>query len=128
MERNREIARNCRKRQREKMAQMEEEVKRLREEHEELIFLLRKGVDSENRENERRRQLRKMREMKDTASEEEVGVTWLIDVQLKAMMEQYIVSWQDYGEERRRTVKYHLDRLKTLLLPTNVIPHSRDYQ
>ena len=72
LERNREIARNCRKRQREKMVQMEEEVKRLREEHEELIFLLRKGVDSENRENERRRQLKKMREMKDTASEEEV--------------------------------------------------------
>ena len=47
-------------------------MKRLREEHDELIFLLRKGVDSENRENERRRQLRKMREMKDTASEEEV--------------------------------------------------------
>lgn len=36
------------------------------------------------------------------------------------MMDQYIISWQDYGEERRRTVKYHLDRLKTLLLPTNV--------
>ena len=35
-------------------------------------------------------------------------------------MEQYIISLQDYGEERRRTVKYHLDRLKTLLLPTNV--------
>ena len=40
------------------------------------------------------------------------------------MMEQYIISWQDYGEERRRTVKYHLDRLKTLLLPTNVIDIS----
>ena len=48
------------------MEQMEEEVKRLREEHEELVFLLRKGVDGENRENERRRQLKKMREMKDT--------------------------------------------------------------
>lgn len=125
LERNREIARNCRKRQREKMAQMEEEVKRLREEHEELIFLLRKGVDSENRENERRRQLKKMREMKDTASEEEVPFDCDSDVQLKAMMEQYIVSWQDYGEERRRTVKYHLDRLKTLLLPTNVTSPSR---
>lgn len=79
LERNREIARNCRKRQREKMAQMEEEVKRLREEHEELIFLLRKGVDSENRENERRRQLKKMREMKDTASEEEVKVIFCFD-------------------------------------------------
>ena len=32
LERNREIARNCRKRQREKMVQMEEEVKRLKEE------------------------------------------------------------------------------------------------
>lgn len=80
LERNREIARNCRKRQREKMAQMEEEVKRLREEHEELIFLLRKGVDSENRENERRRQLKKMREMKDTASEEEVPFDCDFDV------------------------------------------------
>ena len=36
-------------------------------------------------------------------------------------MEQYIVSWQDYGQERRRTVKYHLDRLKSLLLPTNAM-------
>ena len=36
------------------------------------------------------------------------------------MMENYILSWQDYGQERRRTVKYHLDRLKSLLLPTNV--------
>lgn len=89
---------------------MEEEVKRLREEHDELVFLLRKGVDGENRENERRRQLKRMREMKDTASESE----------LKQMMEEYIISWQDYGQERRRTVKYHLDRLKTLLLPTNV--------
>ena len=35
-------------------------------------------------------------------------------------MENYILSWQDYGQERRRTVKYHLDRLKSLLLPTNV--------
>ena len=52
------------------MEQMEEEVKRLREEHEELVFLLRKGVDSENRENERRHQLK----MKDTASEDEVSV------------------------------------------------------
>ena len=73
LERNREIARNCRKRQREKMAQMEDEVKRLREEHEELIFLLRKGVDSEYRENERLRQLKKMCEMKCTASEEELS-------------------------------------------------------
>ena len=88
------------------MEQMEEEVKRLREEHEELVFLLRKGVDGDNRENERRRQL-----MKDTASEAE----------LKQMMEEYIVSWQDYGQERHRTVKYHLDRLKALLLPTNVV-------
>lgn len=56
------------------MEQMEEEVKRLREEHEELVLLLRKGVDSENRENERRHQLKMMREMKDTASEDEVSV------------------------------------------------------
>ena len=93
------------------MEQMEEEVKRLREEHEELVFLLRKGVDGDNRENERRRQLKRMREMKDTASEAE----------LKQMMEEYIVSWQDYGQERHRTVKYHLDRLKALLLPTHVV-------
>lgn len=72
LQRNREIARNCRKRQREKMEQMEQEVKRLREENDELIFLLRKGVDSKNREKERCRQLKKLREMKDTASEEEV--------------------------------------------------------
>ncbi|CBK22341.2 uncharacterized protein [Blastocystis hominis] len=93
------------------MEQMEQEVKRLREENDELIFLLRKGVDSKNREKERCRQLKKLREMKDTASEEE----------LKSLMEQYIVSWQDYGQERRRTVKYHLDRLKSLLLPTNAM-------
>lgn len=72
LQRNREIARNCRKRQREKMEQMEQEVKRLREENDELVFLLRKGVDSKNREKERCRQLKKLREMKDTASEEEV--------------------------------------------------------
>ena len=58
LQRNREIARNCRKRQREKMEQMEQEVKRLREENDELVFLLRKGVDSKNREKERCRQLR----------------------------------------------------------------------
>lgn len=73
LQRNREIARNCRKRQREKMEQMEQEVKRLREENDELVFLLRKGVDSKNREKERCRQLKKLREMKDTASEEEVS-------------------------------------------------------
>ena len=58
---------------------MEQEVKRLREEHHQLVFLLRKGVDSENRENERRRQLKKLREMKDTASEEEVELVCIVD-------------------------------------------------
>lgn len=58
---------------------MEQEVKRLREEHDQLVFLLRKGVDSENRENERRRQLKKLREMKDTASEEEVELVCIVD-------------------------------------------------
>lgn len=61
------------------MEQMEQEVKRLREEHDQLVFLLRKGVDSENRENERRRQLKKLREMKDTASEEEVELMCIVD-------------------------------------------------
>lgn len=61
------------------MEQMEQEVKRLREEHDQLVFLLRKGVDSENRENERRRQLKKLREMKDTASEEEVELVCIVD-------------------------------------------------
>lgn len=54
-------------------------MKRLREEHDQLVFLLRKGVDSENRENERRRQLKKLREMKDTASEEEVELVYIVD-------------------------------------------------
>lgn len=58
---------------------MEQEVKRLREEHDQLVFLLRKGVDSENRENERRRQLKKLREMKDTASEEEVELVCIVE-------------------------------------------------
>lgn len=61
------------------MEQMEQEVKRLREEHDQLVFLLRKGVDSENRENERRRQLKKLREMKDTASEEEVELVCIVE-------------------------------------------------
>lgn len=99
---------------------MEEEVKHLREEHDELVFLLRKGVDNENREKERRRQLKMMREMKDTASEDEVIVYVTFNEQLRRMIESYILCWQDYGQERRRTVKYHLDRLKTLLLPSNV--------
>ena len=94
LEKNREIARNCRKRKREKFEMMEEELTRLRAENEELRRKLDIGShNSDRRELVRRAkmmELERMLEKGSGATEEKIG----------ASLKDYKECFADNGRER----------------------------
>lgn len=111
LEKNREIARNCRKRKRQRMEQLEETVKELTEAKRKLELRLKIGYDVEKREDVRRASLREIEKMsRDGRPAEEI----------EAAILRYKDVFADYGEERRTAIMYHLGQLRKLLLPTQV--------
>jgi hypothetical protein len=108
LEKNREIARNCRKRKRQRMEELEEEVKRLQASNEEMYLQLNRGK-CENKENTKSKILEKIKSLVDgKKSEKEINVA----------LSEYHTLFSDCGKERKTLVKYHLDQLKKLVLPT----------
>lgn len=123
LERNREIARNCRKRKRERTSALMEEVTRLREINAELELKLKvalnklgkatSGRGNRGKDEEKRRleELNRMGEMlKQRCSDDEV----------KARMKVYTQKYSDFGEERKNVVRVHLEQLEQLFLPTQI--------
>ena len=121
---NREIAKNCRKRKKEKKAAILEEVvlsrfsdrqiQRLQEENEQLRQRL-EDFSNESIENEHRNRVRceflqKMKRMME--SKDETAITKEI--------EEYYSRWSEFGAERLSAAQIHLEQLKMLLLPTQV--------
>ena len=101
LEKNREIARNCRKRKREKLVMMEEELTRLRAENEELRRKLDIGShNSDRRELVRRAkmmELERMLQQGSGASEEKIG----------AALKDYKECFADNGRERELGLRSH---------------------
>lgn len=115
---NREIARSCRKRKKEKLADMEEEVKRLKQENQMLTLDLQGQLyNVPEKEDKRLEQLNMIRElMENNGSEQE----------LKIIMDQYAEEWSDYGNDRRGKIQFHIEKLKQLLLPLRVFHFKLD--
>lgn len=114
LKKNREIARSCRKRKKERMADMEEEVKRLRQENQLLTLDLQGQLyNAPEKEDKRIEHLNRIREMMNNkeTTEEEIG----------KVMNEYIEEWSDYGNDRRNQIQFHIEKLKQLLLPLRVI-------
>jgi hypothetical protein len=97
------------------MSVLEDEVKRLQQENEELNLQLRKGLHNEQKEDKRKKHLGLIKGMIETKKEDEV---------LGRTIDQYIEMFSDFGKERKAQVKFHLDQLKMLLLPTQVTKMS----
>ncbi len=123
LERNREIARNCRKRKRERIELLMEEVAALRENNRVLELKLKmaqnklgeatsgRGNRGKEEESRRLKEVRAMNKMLDQKYAEDDVVK-----RLRAYSETYA----DFGEERIKLVKVHTAQLEQLLLPTQV--------
>ena len=111
---NREIAKNCRKRKKEKKAAILEEIQRLQEENEQLRQRL-EDFSNESIENEHRNRVRcefikKMKILMESKDEETITKE----------IEEYYSRWSEFGAERLSAAQIHLEQLKMLLLPTQM--------
>ena len=113
LEKNREIARNCRKRKREKMEALEEEVQKLQEWNRQLEAKLKQMPESDTKEEVRKRELQDIAALvaNDSSSSES-------DIRKK--LHQYKEVYSDFGRDRKQAITFHLEQLKTLLLPNQV--------
>lgn len=111
LEKNREIAKNCRKRKREKIGALEEELTRLREWNRQLEKKLNQTDDGVDREDIR------LKEMNEITHMVQNKVT---EAEIRRKLEVYKEVYSDFGKERRVAISYHLEQLKALLLPNQV--------
>lgn len=113
LEKNREIARNCRKRKREKMESLEEEVQKLRDWNRQLELKLKQIPENGAKEEVRKREVAEIASListESTSTEDEV----------RKKLHQYKEVYSDFGRDRKQAINFHLEQLKTLLLPNQV--------
>jgi hypothetical protein len=112
LEKNRQSARDCRKRKKQRVQELEERVQRLERNNQELRVQLKIGRDSaEADEAEKWRitdLIRSMVEQKES------------DTALAETIDMFKERYADYGQERRSSIRYHIDQLEGLLQPTTV--------
>ena len=122
LEKNRQIAKNCRKRKKEKREALEEEVgsrpffcylqiSRLREENERMRIQLQDGTDESMRKQQKEKSLDRLRTCLEKHDMEG----------LQTEMREFVHDWMDYGQKRLTMAEFHLEQLKMLVLPTQVI-------
>jgi hypothetical protein len=112
LEKNRQSARDCRRRKKERVKELEERVKRLERQNRELRVQLRIGRESaEADEAEKWRITNQIRELV-KKNESDATIAQTIDM--------FKDRYADYGQERRSTIRYHIDQLEDLLQPTIV--------
>lgn len=110
LEKNREIAKNCRKRKKEKKEALEEEIRYLSEENARLRVQLKDETDDEMRRKQRMEGLKRLREKYE--SRDAAG--------LQQELRQFVADWVSFGQKRLMMAEFHLDQLKSLILPTQV--------
>ena len=112
LERNRRSARECRKRKKEMITELENRVSTLERENMQLRVQLRIGRESDEKETaEKWRITNKLGEM---VKNNESDATILETISM------FTERYADYGKERRVACRYHLDYLEKLLVPTQV--------
>mmetsp|Transcript_12620 Transcript_12620/g.24469 ORF Transcript_12620/g.24469 Transcript_12620/m.24469 type:complete len:343 (+) Transcript_12620:595-1623(+) len=123
LERNREIARNCRKRKRERVEALAEEVTMLRETNRRLELKLKmcmnklgkatsgRGNRGKDEEERRLHEVKSMNQMLEQKCSDE---------DIVQRLQNYTEVYSDFGEERKKLVKVHINQLEQLLLPTQI--------
>lgn len=110
LEKNRESARECRRRKKEQLQQLQSDVAMLEAENLQLRLQLKVGRDAEVKEEEDSmvvtREVGKM--LEEGASE----------TQIVQLMQEIQEKFSDYGRDRISAIEFHLKELRRLLLPT----------
>lgn len=111
-EKNLVSVREFRKRKMKQLEQNEDKLRRLEAENIDLKMRLKIGKEALVSEQREKQQIKEqMREMlKRGASEQEIA----------QFLNMYKVTYSDYGPKRREKLHFHLDRIRELLLPTQV--------
>lgn len=112
LEKNRLSARECRRRKKEKVQDLEERVQKLEQENMQLRLQLRVGREALKKEEEDKWRITNQLEdmVKRNASDEAIART----------IDMFKERYADYGKERQTAIRYHLDHLEKLLVPTQV--------
>ena len=112
LERNRRSARECRKRKKERVAELEARLQRLEQENMQLRVQLRVGRETDEKETEEKWRITNLLGdmIKNGEKDESIAET----------IEMFTERYADYGKERRVACRYHLDYLEKLLVPTQV--------
>ncbi|KAF0684176.1 Aste57867_23826 [Aphanomyces stellatus] len=112
LERNRESARECRRRKRDHILGVEERCKALERENMELRSQLKAGKEAMKQEEDEKYQICHELEsmIRDGATEGD----------LASKIDNFKEQYSDYGQARRSALSYHLHQLERLLMPTQV--------
>lgn len=112
LERNRESARECRRRKREHIHGVEERCRQLERENMELRGQLKAGKEAmKQEEREKNRVCEELEKMIQCGASEK---------ELAEKIDNFKEQYSDYGHGRRSALDYHLHQIERLLLPTQV--------
>ncbi|KAE9113022.1 hypothetical protein PF005_g11095 [Phytophthora fragariae] len=112
LERNRESARECRRRKREHILGVEERCRQLERENMELRGQLKAGKEAiRQEEKEKNRVCEELEKMIQSGASEK---------ELAEKIDNFKEQYSDYGHGRRSALSYHLHQIERLLLPTQV--------
>jgi len=111
LEKNRESARECRRRKKERIERMNTEIAEMEHENHQLRLRLKIGTEATKRERrEKQSVLEKLQEKLGK------GAT---DAELSTLIHDYKDKFSDYGKDRTSALEFHLKELEKLVLPTN---------
>ncbi|CAH0481337.1 unnamed protein product [Peronospora belbahrii] len=112
LERNRESARECRRRKREHILGVEERCRQLERENMELRGQLKAGKEAiRQEEKEKNLVCEELKQMIQCGASEK---------ELAEKIDNFKEQYSDYGHGRRSALSYHLHQIERLLLPTQV--------
>ena len=95
-----------------KIQSLEDRVRALEEDNQQLKSQLRIGKEPVSLDEQARHEL--------TAKLEEMVNHKAPESELKAVLKQYVIKFSDYGPDRSRLVEKHMDQLDRLLAPTQI--------
>ena len=107
------IAKRSREKKSQKLHELEMEVTRLREQNRQLLIKSTKGMSQRTKEGEEHR-LAALRELNDLLE------TDASELDIRNKLVRYRDKYSDFGEERGTRIKFHIQQLRELLLPTQV--------
>jgi len=110
LEKNRESARECRRRKKEAAQNLQRQINRYESENLQLRLQLKIGTEAERQD--------ELDQQKVADGLEEMLRSGASEGEIWASIEDFKEKYADYGKDRRSAIKFHLDKICHLLKPT----------